>query len=251
MLKSTFIHIQGVGPKRELAIWRAGVRTWEDFLAKGKEVLPKNVYNLGRPVIERSLQALQDSDGLRWLAKVVPNNEHWRFYPYFGRVVYLDIEAGGDLDEWGGITVVGLYDGQETRQYVSNHNMWLVNDSMKQYNVLITFAGSSYDLPMLRQVFSNITLPPVHIDLRWVLRKLGLTGGLKRIEKRLGIERPPEVHGMDGQGAVLLWAEHLAGDPQALETLLAYNACDIVNLEPLLEYAVQEMKRRLFYRASL
>lgn len=248
MLTRTFQHISGVGPRRELAVWQAGVNTWQDFLAHGKSALPANVYNLGRPVIERSIKALGSPGGLAWLAAQMPSKEHWRFYPHLQRVVYLDIETGGDPDDWGGVTVVGLYDGEKVEQYVTGHNIWLLNDAMKPYDVVVTFSGSSFDLPVLRRVFANLILPPVHIDLRWALRWLGLTGGLKRIERRLGLERPDLVSGLGGQDAVLLWADYQAGDQKALEALLTYNACDIINLKPLLEYACSNLTERLLGR---
>ena len=72
--------------------------------------------------------------------------------------------------------MVGLYDGREVTQFVADHNMWLINDAMKGYDVVVTFAGTSFDLPVLRQVFPRLYLPPVHIDLRWLLKRLGLTG---------------------------------------------------------------------------
>jgi hypothetical protein len=33
MLKRTFMHLPGVGPRRETHFWRQGLATWEDFLA--------------------------------------------------------------------------------------------------------------------------------------------------------------------------------------------------------------------------
>ena len=33
MLKRTFVHLPGVGPRRETHFWRQGLSTWEDFLA--------------------------------------------------------------------------------------------------------------------------------------------------------------------------------------------------------------------------
>lgn len=250
MLKRTFIHISGVGPKRELGIWRAGIRDWRDFLERGQEVLPPGLYGLGRPVVERSLAALERPGGLAELAEMVPSAEHWRFYPEVSRVVFLDIETGGDLNEWGGVTVVGLYDGERVEQYVAERNIWLMNDAMKAHDVVCTFAGKSFDIPVLKSAFPNMYIPPVHIDLRWVLKRLGFTGGLKRIERRLDLARPDEVQGLDGYDAVRLWAEHQAGNPEALGTLLSYNACDVINLKPLLEMAVTRLKETLLSRVA-
>ncbi len=250
MLTRTFIHIPTVGPKRELGIWKAGITSWRDFLEHGHALLPPSIYNLGRPVMERSLGALQRPGGLTELAGMIPRAEHWRFFPRFGKAVYLDIETGGDPYDWGGITVVGLYDGQEVTQFVAGQNLHEVDQAMAGYEVVVTFAGSSFDIPVMKEVFPRLLVPPVHIDLRWVLRRLGLRGGLKRIEKSLGLTRPGHVLELDGLEAVNLWADHLGGDPEALGTLLDYNACDIVNLEPLLNMAVRELKGQMLGRVG-
>jgi uncharacterized protein YprB with RNaseH-like and TPR domain len=250
MLQRTFLHLPGVGPKRELAIWRAGVGHWRDFLDHGQSRLPAKLWESCRPLVQHCLACLERSGGLGELAGLIPAAEHWRFYPSLGRVVYLDIETGGDPDDWGGVTVVGLYDGQRVEQYVADHNMWLLNDAMKEYDVVVTFAGSTFDLPVLRQAFHNLIIPPVHIDLRWPLKRLGYTGGLKRIERRLGLDRPSEVQDLSGFDALRLWQEHLAGDSEALEVLKLYNAMDVINLAPLLKLTVEQLGARLLGRVG-
>ncbi|BEQ13356.1 ribonuclease H-like domain-containing protein [Desulfoferula mesophila] len=250
MLTKTFLHIPSVGPKRELSLWRAGLTDWRDFLERGESLAPRAVYNLGRPVIERSLAALERPGGLAELAEAIPPAEHWRFWPSYHRVAYLDIETGGDPEDFGGITVVGVYDGVEVTQYVAGVNLHEAAQALAGYQVVVSFAGSSFDVPVLRSAFANFIVPPVHIDLRWVLRRLGYKGGLKRIEKRLGIGRPEQVGDMNGYMAVMLWQDHLAGDPDALTTLLQYNACDIVNLEPLLNLAVEKLRDQLLGRVG-
>jgi len=250
MLTRTFIHIPSVGPKREVSLWKAGLTSWEDFLVHGQALAPRAVYNLGRPIIQRSLAALDDPSGLAALAGMIPTAEHWRFWPRFNRVAYLDIETGGDPDDFGGITVVGVYDGQEVTQYVAGHNLHEAAQALAGFQVVVSFAGSSFDVPVLKSVFPRFMVPPVHIDLRWVLKRLGHKGGLKRIEKSLGLSRPDHVGDMDGYMAVMLWQDHLAGDPEALQTLLDYNACDIVNLEPLLNLAVERLREQTLGRVG-
>jgi len=83
------------------------------------------------------------------------------------------------------------------------------------------------------------------VDLCPTLRRLGLRGGLKRIEQTLGLIRDPDLEGLDGWAAVRLWQAYCAGDTAALETLLRYNREDIVNLKPLAELAYQRLKARL------
>ncbi|WP_197281906.1 ribonuclease H-like domain-containing protein [Dethiosulfatarculus sandiegensis] len=232
-------------------LWQAGINTWRDFMQKGPELLSPRIFGLGKPVIKRSLAALASPAGLSELAKMIPAREQWRFYPHFAKVVFLDIETGFNALEWGGITVVGLYDGNKVEQFISGRNLNEVRHALRGYDIVCTFSGTSFDLPVLKKVFSDIYLPPAHIDLRWVLKRLGYTGGLKRIEKEFGLDRPADVRDMDGLEAVRLWQAHEKGDPDALALLCEYNACDILNLKPLLEFSVSELEKRLMARAGL
>ena len=47
------------------------------------------------------------------------------------------------------------------------------------------------------------------------LLQLGFSGGLKAIERRLGLVREDDVIGLDGRDAVVLWAAHCNGDESA------------------------------------
>ena len=90
-----------------------------------------------------------------------------------------------------------------------------------------------------------------HIDLRYVLRGVGFSGGLKGCEARAGIDRG-ELKGLDGYDAVLLWKDYQGkGNQKALETLLAYNSQDIVNLEALMVLAYNlKVKNTPFFRVN-
>jgi hypothetical protein len=69
------------------------------------------------------------------------------------------------------------------------------------------------------------------------LKRLGYSGGLKGCERQLGLHRG-ELDGVDGYFAVLLWDEFKKTNSRnALETLLAYNIMDTVNLESLMVIA--------------
>jgi len=66
------------------------------------------------------------------------------------------------------------------------------------------------------------------------LRGVGVAGGLKKCERKLGIRRR-ESSKIDGFMAVRLWHEYRrTKDRRFLETLLAYNVEDTVNLEALM-----------------
>ena len=131
------------------------------------------------------------------------------------------------------------------RQYVRGENLADFSAELEQAALLVTFNGTLFDLPLLRQAFPDGCWDQLHIDLRFALHSLGLRGGLKSIEQQVGIRRPGELHGLGGTDAIELWQAYLRGREAALETLLAYNAVDIENLEILLELAWPQLREKL------
>ena len=74
----------------------------------------------------------------------------------------------------------------------------------------------------------------------YVLRRLGYSGGLKKVQKRFADIPLRDSMDIDGYDAVRLWRMHRKGVQSALETLLTYNAEDTVVLEPLLIHALNQ-----------
>ena len=244
MLKRTFIHLPGVGPRRETHFWRQGLATWEDFLA-AKRVRGLARERLGwlQRELKGSLDHLADA---AYFAARLQAGEHWRLFNQFRpRTAYLDIETTGTV--WPGllVTVAGLYDGENMRQFVQGYNLEEFPRALAEFDLLVTFNGTQFDLPVLRAYFPELRLPPAHVDLRFLMARLGFKGGLKRIEPRFGIHRPKAVDGMDGYMAVLLWQRHQRGDKSALELLLTYNREDVVNLEVLMDAAFRMEREQL------
>jgi hypothetical protein len=217
MLESTFIHVPGIGPKTERGLWEAGFTTWDRF---------RDLYQGRRRSTVLPFLNLEDV-----LARL-KRTEHWRLYPrYRDRTAFLDIETTGYGDE---ITCVGLYDGRTARTFVLGRDLAEFPEALEPYAMLVTFNGTQFDLPILERRFGGLRLSErLHVDLRYGLRRLGLRGGLKKIEHELGIDRGT-LDGVDGWSAVLLWQLHRRGHARALETLERYNLEDILNLEPLL-----------------
>lgn len=244
MIEKTFIHIDGIGPKTEEKIWKMGIQSWRDFLG-----LKKPVFSPGknRHIVENLESSVLHRDDIGFFSDRLPSGEMWRLFDAFKhRAVYLDIETSG-YDQWtNDITVIGIYDGETVQSFVNGKNLEQFETAIANYDLVITFNGSSFDLPFIRRSFPGISLPEGHIDLRFVLKKMGLSGGLKHIEKTVGIGRSDEVDGVDGFEAVRLWHQYQRGDKKALKTLIAYNEADIVNLKPLMEMAYEQMKRKFF-----
>lgn len=236
LLPRTFVHCQGVGPRTERSLWQEGAGSWEAYLAD------QHAFRLSRlirerltPLVEESIERLAVRDHA-WFATTLPSREHWRALPAFrSRIAYLDIETDGGYRPEN-LTVVGVYDGIRLTQYVRGDNLDLVPEALEDRAILVTFVGTQFDLPFIRRAF-RLRTPQIHIDLCHVLKQLGIRGGLKRIERQLGIERDPLAQGLNGNDAVKLWWDYLRGNDDALSPLLAYNAADVVNMEILLEYA--------------
>ena len=232
MLVNTFSHIQGIGLKTEQRFWQAGITEWQDFFAP----LPLKFSAAKLDFIQTQLHLSQQNLPCNpsYFTRLLAAHQHWRLFPHFRhRTLYLDIESTGIGGYNDHITTIATYDGRSIACYVHGDNLHDFITDVAQYDVLITYNGTCFDIPFIEQHF-GIQLHQAHIDLRYVLHKLGYKGGLKGCEKQLGLDRG-ELDGVDGSFAVLLWHEYLqSADPRLLQTLLAYNIEDAVNLEVLM-----------------
>lgn len=222
MLRSTFLHVPGVGAHRERKLWSEGYTDWEAFLARH----PNGAW---RDLIEPRLHAES-------AARELPGRERWRLAREFpGRTAFLDIETEGLDPVRDAITCVGLSDGTRAQAFVRGENLTEFADAVREYELLVTYNGACFDLPVLQRAFPIVDFSRFHhIDLRYPLHRLGVKGGLKGAERQLGIDRSSEIVGADGYLAVLLWREHRRGTAGALDTLLRYCLEDVVHLKPIL-----------------
>ncbi len=246
MLRATFLHFSGIGPVTEADLWRAGVGDWRELVDRPEAL---GLSGAGLRHLEREVASSESAFSGRdaaYFGRRLPDREHWRLYPEFEReTAFLDIETTGLSPYEGIVTVVTVHGSLGTRSFVAGEDLEELPAYLSRYALLVTFNGSRFDVPFLRVRFPEFEPPPVHIDLRFVLYRLGHSGGLKRIEQRLGIGDRSGVEGIHGLDAVRLWQEYRRGHSGALERLVKYNRADTVNLEPLLGLAVDELERRL------
>ncbi|QAT85611.1 hypothetical protein EJ065_4051 [Corallococcus coralloides] len=235
MLLHTFQLIPGVGPWREKDLWSKGIRTWDDF-PDGGIVISRKADTAARERIAEARAALARRD-LKDLARLVPPREHWRLFPEFqDDAVYFDIETDGSKTQVP--TVVSLFDAEGLHVYIQGRNMEALPEGLAKRRLWVTFNGSCFDVPVLKEYFGAKTfpVPEAHIDLRFVTRRLGMGGGLKEIEDTLGVGRPPHLKGVNGYDAVLLWRAYLRrGDVEALRYLVEYNLYDSFQLRSLMD----------------
>jgi uncharacterized protein YprB with RNaseH-like and TPR domain len=153
---------------------------------------------------------------------------------------YLDIETTGLSPYYSRITVVGIYSTwNQGSQFVQ-----LVGDDVSSDNLiknlqgvatLYTYNGSRFDLPFIDSHLGiNLAETVRHCDLMYDCWRVGLKGGLKCVERQLGI--PRQLREVNGYQAVRLWWRYVNDyDEAALAILLQYNKEDVLNLKVLRE----------------
>lgn len=237
MMKNTFCHVPGITAVREQKLWDSGCHSWDSLIQTDFAQKLKRSGSVSSH-IEQSLEHIEKDDPV-YFAEKLPSSLHWRLFPNFRHsVAYLDIETTG-LERSDIITTIALYDGKSIFHYVQGENLNDFKTDINKYKLLVTYNGKSFDVPFIERYF-KIKVNQPNIDLRYILHSLGYSGGLKGCEKKLGINRK-DLAELDGYAAVLLWHDYKKNKNQkALETLLAYNILDVLNLETLLVKAYNE-----------
>ncbi len=153
---------------------------------------------------------------------------------------YLDIETTGLSPDDCEITVTGIYrwapDADDCVQLIGRENTAdNILEALDGIPVIYTYNGRRFDLPFIHRCTGiNLERRHRHQDLMFDCWRNSLRGGLKSVERQLGIRRElPDVNGLE---AVRLWWRYVETfDLDALEKLKAYNREDVVNLKTLKE----------------
>lgn len=241
MMSRSFVFLEKIGKKKEQQLWARGITDWVAFLRTenipGISKQVKDYYDWRIREAQKAL-ATEDTD---YFTKHFPATEHWRLYDYWKEDGgFLDIE----IDSRGKVIVVGISNYYHTNHFVRGVNLSkeVLEKELSKYKILVTFNGSAFDLPKLKKQFQlRITMP--HIDLKPLCVNLGLKGGLKEVEKRLDLKRPPHLQG----NPVDLWkAFHASGDREWLDLLLAYNTEDVENLKRIMDHAYRQLSDKIY-----
>ncbi|WP_419174445.1 ribonuclease H-like domain-containing protein [Desulfosediminicola sp.] len=239
MLKSTFLHLQGVGKKTERILWNKGITTWEKYLSSQTrqpslfEEIPEKI-----SVLSDSIKAYADGD-MAYFAKSLPTSDYYRALLEFPEeVLFLDIETTGLSVYYDIITVVGWSVGKEFGVYINGGDDTTLRQALANAKAIVTFNGIMFDLKFINKHFDNPKIPDIHLDLRFFSKRVGLSGGQKSIEQELGFSRKSDIEGMLGEAAPILWHKYRRGDQDAMKRLIEYNHADIEGMKFILDKAI-------------
>jgi uncharacterized protein YprB with RNaseH-like and TPR domain len=242
MIERTFQLVKGVGPWREKDIWAKGFPDWAAFLRAGEVVASEGIDAELKAAIAKASGA-----SLAELAAMIPEREHWRLYPRFvDQAAFLDLEADGDEQ----ITVGGVMDSRGVATFIrgveGERALEGLPVRLAASPVWVTFNGGTFDIPVLRRHFPGLAKPLVHLDLRFLVRRVRLKGGLKEVEENLGLHRPPHLKGIKGFDAIRLWREwQTTQNPESLRILVEYNLYDAINLRSLVDLCIARAAEQL------
>ncbi|HZX45172.1 MAG TPA: ribonuclease H-like domain-containing protein [Candidatus Nanoarchaeia archaeon] len=242
MIENSFIFLDGIREKTEQNIWNQGIYNWDSFI-QAKAV--KGIGNTRKCYYDRQLeQARKELHDYGFLNRF-PLCETWRIYDYLkDECVFLDIETSG-IGKHCDITVVGLFDGIETKSMIAGINLDLraLKRELERYKMIVTFNGAAFDIPFIKKRYPSLLPEVPHLDLRFACEKAGLSGGLKKIEKELGIARNKLIDDLYGGDPYLLWRMFRgSGDEHYLNLLVEYNEDDVFNLKKIADYACDKLK---------
>ena len=234
--------LPGVGPKARLTLAARGIYDLADIIER-PEALPAMRRHLWVDLAHQSLEAIDASNPSFFLDRL-PRSEHWRLAVALPKsTTFLDIETTGLSRMYHQLTVIGWAQegqfhasvGQPSREQIG------LLEELFATSVLVTYNGAHFDVPFLRHHIPSLNLPLAHVDLRHLGQRLGLTGGQKKVEEQLGLEREGDLKGLDGSAAPALWFQHNRGDKDALALLLKYNHADVEGLRLLLQAMASRM----------
>ena len=249
MITNSFIFLDRVGDKIERKIWTNKIYDWENFL-KAKSIVGLSKHRklyYDRKILEARKELFNFNSS--YFLDILPQSEMWRLYDFFKEdAIFLDIETTGLSKNYDDITVFGLYDGLNTKIMIQGVNLDynLLKKELEKYKLIVTFNGASFDLPFIEKRYPGLLPKIPNFDVRCITSRLGLNGGLKNIEKNLGIKRNEIIGNFYGGDALTLWKMYRATrDEHYINLLVEYNEFDIINLKIVAEKCVRMMKEKI------
>jgi len=247
-LENSFILAPGIGEKTEQKLWKNNVTHW-DKVSKANFIGSTRRETL-EGFLKKARKNLKVGNSY-FFGDKLPNKSLWRAYRNFEEnACFFDIETTGLDKSRNKVTTIAFHRNGETRTLIRGQNLTRENIQREISNssMLVTFNGKKFDQPFLEHSF-DLDIDTPHLDLMYPCKRIGLSGGLKKIEKQIGIDR--DLGDIDGREAVRLWKKYEnKNNEDALDKLVEYNGYDARNLQELAEIIHQRLESR-FYRPHI
>ena len=124
--------------------------------------------------------------------------------PLRENTTFLDIETTGLSPYDNEITMIVVHGSDGTKVFINVIDLEDFPQALKGCKFIVTLNGARFDLPFIEHHLLGVSFDQLHIDLLYPLRRMGLTGGPKRIETELGLPRSGGTTGLSGFDAVRL-----------------------------------------------
>lgn len=244
-LENSFIVIPGFGEKTEKRLWKNGVTHWDQI--KETDEVTSGQRTKARNFISKAQKNLEVGN-TPFFSNKVDSKHFWRLYKNFEQnACFFDIETTGLDQRKNKVTTVSFYRNGESKTLVRGQDLTEENlrKEIFESDILVSFNGKRFDQPFLEHNF-DVSFEKPHIDLMYACKRIGLSGGLKPIEKEVGIARE-DIDDVDGREAVRLWKKYeKQNDEAALDKLVRYNQYDAENLKRLLEHVHTALRKEVY-----
>ena len=243
LLRRSFQHLPGISASKEAKLWDEGISDWANLIQRIPVQLDlyRKRDSALQSAVEASEEALANGD-IAFFANRLPKREYYRIAGSFPeRCVFLDIESTGLSTHYDQVTLVGWSVGSTYTVLVDPSQIEQLQRDLREHPMVVTFNGSLFDLPFLAKRFKTDWSGLFHVDLRYLAKRVGLTGGQKKIEVEIGLTRKGSLEGITGAEAVALWFDYKEGDLNALRELIRYNHADIEGMKFLFEEVIRRV----------
>ncbi|MGC9122942.1 MAG: ribonuclease H-like domain-containing protein [Thermoplasmata archaeon] len=243
ILKESLFIFDNITFSKQKSLKIRNIKTWEDLYLNGEKHFSDKKWNI---IEKQILECVENytKRNLEFFKTFIDERYHFILLSEFSDyALYMDIETSGLNDNE--ITLIGLSDNKK-RYKILVRGINLVDRNiiniMKNYKIIVTFFGKRFDIPLIKKQFpyvSDYIDSMISVDLYYLGRMVGFKGGLKKIERQVGIRRPEGIEGLTGYDAIKLWKSYLEGDLNSLIKLIRYNREDTINLVEISKYMLE------------